>query len=144
MRPKKPRHKRTPAKSQVELFRAEVGPEDGTDPGEAFRGKYFDRGARKTLQLCKQVERALSLVLAGEADDRALQDLQVLSVEPAPNASRLLVTVCPSPSAEPIRPLDIVARLSRASGKLRSEIAASIHRKKTPELAFRVFSTAPH
>lgn len=145
MRPKKPRHKRKPSKQQIELVCAEIGPEDGIDPRYVHREASHRHGGRKTLQLCKQVERELSLTLAGEFDDPALHDLQVLSVEPAPNSARLLVTVSLSPSANPINPTEVVAHLSRASGKLRCEIAAAIHRKKTPELAFCVVaSNAPN
>ena len=144
MRPKKPRHKRRPGKPQIELFCAEIGPEDGLDPRYVRREPSFNRGSRKTLQLCKQVERELSLALAGDFDDPALRDLQVLSVEPAPNSARMLVTVSLSPSADPIHPSQVVAQLSRVSGKLRCEIAAAIHRKKTPELAFCVFAPGTH
>ncbi len=140
MRPKKPWHKRKPSKQQIELVCAEVGPEDGIDPRYVRREPSHRHGSRKTLQLCKQVERALSLALASEFDDPALRDLQVLSVEPAPNSARMLVTVSLSPSADPIHPTQVVAHLSRASGKLRCEIAAAIHRKKTPELAFCVIA----
>lgn len=141
MRPKKPWHKRKPSKQQIELVCAEIGPEDGIDPRYVRREPSFNRGGRKTLQLCKQVERALSLALAAEFNDPALRDLQVQSVEPAPNSGRLLVTVSLSPSADPIHPAQVVTHLSRASGKLRCEIAAAIHRKKTPELAFCVVAS---
>ena len=50
---------------------------------------------RKTLQLCKQVERTLSLVLTGECSDDVLRDLLVTSVEPIDGTSQLLVTVQP-------------------------------------------------
>ena len=141
MRTKKPRNKRQPNKQQIELVCAELGPEDGIDPRYLRREPSFNRGSRKTLQLCKQVERELSLTLGSEFDDPALRDLQVLSVEPAPNSARMLVTVSLGPSAGPIHPAEVVAHLSRASGKLRCEIAAAIHRKKTPELAFCVVAS---
>jgi len=140
MRPKKPRHKRRPGKPQIELLCAQIGPEVGLDPRYVRREPPPNRGRRKTLQLCKQVERALCLALAGDCADRVLGDLQVISVEPAPNSARLLVTVSPSPSAAPVDPTDVTAHLARASGKLRCEIAAAIHRKKTPELAFWVLA----
>ncbi len=44
------------------------------------------------MQLCHQVAETLEEVLA-ECGDVVLQDLRVLDVEPAPDASRLLVTV---------------------------------------------------
>jgi ribosome-binding factor A len=144
MRPKKPRHKRRPGRPQIELVCAEIGPEDGVDPRDARRGHRPDRAGRKTLQPCKQVERALSLALAGDCSDPVLGDLNVVSVAPAPNAGRLLVTVSPSLSAAPVDPNEVTAHLARASGKLRCEIAAAIYRKKTPELAFCVVATGPN
>ena len=140
MRRKKPWHKRKPVKPRIELLCAEVGPEDGIDPRYIRREPTPNRAARKTLQLCKQVERELSLALAGDCSDPVLGDLQVLSVEPAPNSARLLVTVSPSPSAAPFDPNEVTAHLARASGKLRCEIAAGIHRKKTPELVYCVLA----
>jgi ribosome-binding factor A len=137
----KPRHKRRPVKPQIELLCAEIGPEDGVDPRYVHRAPAPNRGARKTLQLCKQVERELSLALAGDCADPVLGDLQVISVDPAPNSGRLLVTVSPSPSAAPLDPTEVTTHLARASGKLRCEIAAAIHRKKTPELTFCVLAT---
>jgi ribosome-binding factor A len=88
---------------------------------------------RKALQLCRQVEEALHWVLGADRDE-VLQALQVVSVEPAPSAARLLVTV----RAEGIEPAAALKHLQRAGGRLRCEIASSIHRRRTPEVAFRV------
>lgn len=88
---------------------------------------------RKTLQLCRQVQRALHYAL-GECGDDLLAGVYVMSVEPAPNASRMLVTV--QPMDEGTDPIDILQRLSFVTGQLRSDVAASIHRKKVPELLF--------
>ena len=88
---------------------------------------------RKTLQLCRQVERALMFVLS-DSDDDVLRDLMVVAVQPAPNAGRLLVTT--SPLCEMINPLEAIARLQAARGWLRTEIASSIHRRKVPDLLF--------
>ena len=62
-----------------------------------FAGRRREGGVRrenrqqhhKTLQLCRQAQRALSLALAGECDDDLLRSLYVESVVPAPDASRL-------------------------------------------------------
>ena len=43
---------------------------------------------RKAWQLCSQVARTLSDVLAGQCDDQLLCSLDVLKVEPAPDTSR--------------------------------------------------------
>jgi ribosome-binding factor A len=40
----------------------------------------------------------------------------------------------------PCDPSEVLSRLHRQQGKLRSEVAASIHRKKVPELTFCVLN----
>jgi len=118
-----------------------VGPEDGLNP-------RFDRpgarpaGKRKTLQLCREVERTLGAVLSGECDDDLLRELTVLSVVPAPNAGRLLVTVAlPASASVPVE--EVLRRLLRLAGHLRSEVGAAVSRRKTPELALRVVTDEP-
>jgi ribosome-binding factor A len=113
-----------------------IGPDDGLDP-------RYDRPAeprkvpnRKALQLCGQVADTLALVL-GECGDDVLRDLRVVSVKPAPTSVRLLVTVARTAGAT--EEVDQIAgRLEGARGKLRSEIAAAVHRRKAPDLMFRV------
>ena len=111
-----------------------LGEGDGIDPREESNRGGRRRGPdRKTLQLCAAVGRTLHQLLSGECGDDLLAGCRVLSVVPAPNAGRLLVTVVSD------GPPDVVAsRLAAASGFLRSQVAASIHRKKTPELTFAV------
>src|SRR5437660_11636997 len=65
---------------------ADVGPEDGLDPRDFFRREPPRRTNRKALQLCRQVERTLGFVLAGECGDDLLRELCVVSVVPAPNS----------------------------------------------------------
>jgi ribosome-binding factor A len=91
---------------------------------------------RKTLQLCKQAIRALSLALAGECHDDVLRDVYVDTVTPAPDASRLLVTVRPATTqADPDLILD---RLRTHRAFLRTCVAGTISRKRAPELVFCV------
>ena len=90
--------------------------------------------AARCPRLCQQACEALSLALACSADS-ALRDLSVVTVSPAPDASRLLVTIAASESVDHDHILD---KLQVARGYLRSEVAAAIHRKRTPELMFRV------
>jgi ribosome-binding factor A len=110
----------------------------------------FDRRQhRKTQQLCAAAARALALALAGLGDE-ALRDLTVASVEPAPDDSRLLVTLVPSgpppgPAAAaapggppPPGAARTLAALEKARGRLRAELAAAICRKRAPHLAFRL------
>jgi ribosome-binding factor A len=96
---------------------------------------------RKARQLCRQVADTLGLVLAGECQDEVLQNLLVLAVDPAPDASRLLVTLGLDLADGTVTPADVLSRLDRAAGWLRSEIATAIHRKRTPQLAYRVVAS---
>jgi ribosome-binding factor A len=117
--------------------------------------KHTERGGRrhKDLQLCRQVQDAISYALS-EFGDPVLDELALVSVEPAPNASRLLVTL-----AMPVTPVpEVIAsgaeglhyqlaaqkyesavnRLRAVSNALRQEVTAEINRKRSPELIFRV------
>jgi ribosome-binding factor A len=86
--------------------------------------------------MCGQIARTLSMVLSWESGDELLSELMVEAVEPAPDSTRVLVTV--SVQAGNATFSDVSQRLHRASGRLRAEIATAIHRKRVPELAFRV------
>ena len=98
-------------------------------------GRYVDR---KTIQLCHQVAEELQMILISECDDDFLRELTVESVIPAPNASRLLVSVS-SPSISTCEELgSILYQLQLVMGLLRSEVARAITRRKAPELIFRV------
>jgi len=113
---------------------AELGAGDGRDPRFDRREGSGKVPNRKALQLCAQVARTLMSVFADCGDD-VLRDLLIESVTPAPNASRLLVTVMP---AVPIETAVVLERLERARGKLRGEAVAAIHRRRAPDLLFRV------
>jgi ribosome-binding factor A len=116
---------------------AQPSGEDGRDPRLDRRERSGKVPNRKALQLCAQVARTLMSVLADCGDD-VLRDLLIESVTPAPNASRLLVTVRPMAPHE----TEVVPRhLQRAHGKLRMEAAAAIHRRRAPDLLFRVRET---
>jgi ribosome-binding factor A len=123
------RFERTPP---VDLC-SQWGPDDGIDPRLEPRRPLGKVSNRKTLQLCRQVERILNGVLEGEI----LRDLSVHSVLPAPDSSRMLVTVVHHGSPD-IAIADILTRLREAYAKLRSQVAIAIHRRKTPELSFNV------
>lgn len=108
-----------------------LGPDDGVDPRDWKRvdASQVVRN-RKALQLCRQVEHALHLALA-DCGDPVLQSLTVESVRPHPDSSRLLVVL--SGDAP-----DGAGRVAVAGSLLRREVAAAIHRRKTPELVFDV------
>lgn len=56
-------------------------------------------------------------------------------MEPAPDAARLCAVV-EAPRSAAVD--EVVARLDRAAGILRTEVAQAITRKRTPTLIFRV------
>ena len=99
------------------------------------------RRDKKTEQLCRQVFRRLALAL-GELDDPLLQGLSVDSVQPEPGGGALVVTVCMPPGAPANDEAQVLTRLDGVAGRLRSEVAAAIHRKRTPRLVFSVTSDA--
>ena len=134
-RESKPMKRRNLFHRKLRLPSIPVRPEDGIDTRRFPRGGPSGRNHRKTRQLCSQIAEALSYVL-GQCDDEVLQALYVDSVEPAPNASRLLVTVGSLP-AERLDPAAVLEHLGHASGRLRSEVAAAITRRKTPTLVYR-------
>src|SRR5262245_23720532 len=116
-----------------------VGADDGIDPKLLFRPSSRKRGDSGVRRLCSQVREALTFAFAGSCRDEVLLSLFVEDVEPAPDASRLAVTVR--------APEDVdvsVARehVNRAASMLREEVAASICRRRAPELVFRVLPSA--
>ncbi|WP_422927710.1 ribosome-binding factor A [Singulisphaera sp. PoT] len=117
----------------------EVQPEDGIDPREWVRQSGSrQKIKRKALQLCEQVAETIAEVLAADARDDVLRNLQVVEVVPAPDASRLLVTVLVDPPSREATPEVVLERLSHASGRLRSEVAQAITRRRAPVLAYSV------
>jgi len=117
----------------------DVYPDDEADPGRFFGEVDRSRRAEwKTLQLCKQVERAAALTLAGECESDALVGAVVVSVEPAPNASRLRVLVVLAPGRGVPCLEEARAALQERGAAFRSEVARSVHRKRVPEVVFDV------
>ena len=128
-----------PSRRHLLAAASDLGPEDGTDPRDWGKDWTARRPGRKALQLCRQVAEALAAALAG-CGDAALNGLQVVAVEPAPHAGRLRVTVAAAPSAAERDAAVVSEHLQRAAGRLRSEVATAIHRRKAPELAYRVLA----
>lgn len=115
---------------------SEIGPDDGVDPRTAFRPLPPRVQNRKALQLCAQIAHTLNFALGWGSGDEVLRELTVASVVPAPNTAHLLVTV--AASSNDLDAALIQERLQHASGRLRSEIAHAIHRKRVPLLSFQV------
>lgn len=97
--------------------------------------EFHQKPDYKTAQLCKQAFHALSQSLAGDCGDPALQNLVLESVRPAPDASRLLLTVL---ARSPNDLTSVLQRLEQVKGLLRAAVASAIYRKKAPELMFLV------
>jgi ribosome-binding factor A len=112
---------------------------DEIDPGLFFdETRRYRKGQWKAMQLCKQVERAATLTLADQCASELLAGAAVASVEPAPDCGRLLVTVVLDARRRESDMEEAAAALRRMAGAFREEAARSIHRKRTPELAFSV------
>ena len=142
-----------PSRKEMRRLCEECTEGDGADPRKVSsrRPRHHPgheigriREDRKALQLCRQISQTLDEVFAESRDD-VLRGLHVLAVEPAPDASRLLVTVLPEDGVTASRsnPTVIVEHLSKASGYLRGEVTTAITRKRTPLLAYRVAASSP-
>ncbi len=94
--------------------------------------------AHKDLQLCRQVADAIQWFLA-ETDDPVLAELSLVAAAPAPTAARIAVTLQVSDGVAV--PLAREA-LAAYADELREEVAAEIHRRRVPELWFRVATAA--
>lgn len=119
---------------------AEVYEDDGVDPRQAASRRQPSQSRkenRKTLQLCKQVARALSLSLVDECMDPCLHAIQIATVLPAPDSTHLAVHVRLDAGEDARSPEEILARLREAAGFFRAQVARAITRKHVPELTFR-------
>jgi ribosome-binding factor A len=106
-------------------------------PDEAIADEIFrDAPASFTSkldQLCVQVAEAIALALA-TASDPHLRELGVVSVTPGQGASALRVTLAAPADEADLATLQ--ARLQRAAGYLRGEVATSVHRRRVPDLTY--------
>jgi ribosome-binding factor A len=116
--------------SSEEIFERALLGEEALD-----RKSFNPKVDHKTMQLCRQAQRALTLALAGECGDDVLRDLYVESVEPMGSAAQLLVRVVVSAHVE-LSIVEVLARLNTQSSRLRAIVAQSICRKKAPNLSF--------
>jgi len=108
---------------------------------EETEHRQRDRGRRielKTQQLCRQVQWALNLALAGQFPGGALDDVFVVEATAAAGCGRLLVHVA-VPAGQPVSAA--LQALRDRAPQLRAIVAGYISRKRAPELAFVV---APH
>ncbi len=97
---------------------------------------------RKALQLCSQVGETIDLVLSGEFDDERLHNLRVVRVTPAPDCSRLLVTLYADLAPGTASVEEILTLLDRVAGRLRTEVALAITRRRAPRLSYQIIEFA--
>jgi len=114
--------------------------DDCVDPKDYFKPmRNYDAADKKAKQLCRQAFETLEMAFS-DCDQELMQSMFVASVVPAPDSSRLLVTVgvdlLPVEFSQPL----ILALLRDQTPRLRAELARSISRKRVPNLTFRVFS----
>jgi ribosome-binding factor A len=125
------------SKKQMQSLCGEIHSDDGVDPTEFFRPtRKSNSNHRKAQQLCHQVADTLSLVLSGEFGEE-LRDLRVVAVTPAPDATQLLVLVAPAVAGSTVDPDAVIAKLAAVAGRLRSEVAMAITRRRAPKLLFQ-------
>ena len=116
-----------------------INDDDAIDPRHYFSNKRKSKAKyRKAYQLCRQVADTLQLVLTN--GDPELDGLTVLDVVPAPDSRRMLVLLgLPAVQVKSASEVDaIMKRLQTHVPRLRSEIARSINRRKTPQLLFEI------
>lgn len=124
-------------REQMLALCGEIREDDGVDPHQYFKRSTIRKNEnRKAKQLCRQVAETLALVLTGETGDELLASLIVESVVPAPDSSRLLVTLHADLPPGQFDRVSLEGRLANSKGRLRCEVAAAITRRKTPVLVF--------
>ncbi|WP_143140560.1 ribosome-binding factor A [Nannocystis exedens] len=108
------------------------------DPAALFGAALPAQARRKLDQLSRQVEERLALVLVGEIDDPHVSSLTLLGVEPEPGSGNLVVVLALPAGAGGGEAQLVMRRLDALRPYLRAEIAGAIHRKRTPNLVFRL------
>lgn len=130
---KKPRRGRAHRAQADALFERALLGDEGLSDSRSFN----PREDRKTLQLCRQVQRALGMALGGGGADDLLTDATVESVEPLGGPGQLLVRVT-VPADPAVHPAEVMARLAAQTPRLRAVVASEICRKRVPTLSFVV------
>lgn len=96
------------------------------------------KSGRKAMQLCRQVRRAVEHALGSRPLIDQLPDCLVVAVLPAPHTAQLLIQVAVAPQLALDQAEEMLGVLRAATGAIRSEVARSIHRRKTPSLLFQI------
>ena len=77
-------------------------------------------------------------MVLGDCDDELMQSLMVDNVQPAPDSSRMVVTIIADMPPEEFDRNQIQLHLKEQTGRLRAEVGRSISRKRVPNLSFSV------
>ena len=118
----------------------QIQDDDCVDPKEYCKpDRRTDKANKKARQLCRQAAQTLDFVLA-DCDDESMETLLVVSVQPAPDSSRLLVTIGADVPADQVDLNHIRLRIQVQKPRLRAELARSISRKRVPDLIFNVLA----
>ncbi len=99
--------------------------------------------SRKDLQVCGVVRRVFERVMHAESVRRRTGVLVVMSVDPEPTATRLRVVIAPEEPANPERHLALNAHVRAALPVVRDELAATLARKRLPQLIVDVLPAIP-
>lgn len=125
---------------QASVLCSELDPEDGIDTRRLARTYAHQKQRRKDRQLCREVQRVLNLVFAGEVSDPLLQDLYIESVEGGEQGLPLYIYIQDTQAMDDERRNALLESLHKIQGYLRCAIAQSVNRKKVPALQFRLGS----
>ena len=98
-----------------------------------FRSRENRKRDHKALQLCRQVQRILTLAFGDFGGDEVLREVYVADVRPVDASSQLMVFIA-IPAGVSV--VEVLERLNRSAPKLRAQVAAAITRKRAPELSF--------
>jgi len=121
---------------EAALLCGELSSDDGLDP--RLWNKRLSRKVdnRKSSQLCSEVRRVLSLVLANELKDPLLMAVRIVEVSPESTKQQLSIGVKVDEQCSDVREDQVMKSLAGIQGYLRSIIAESVHRKRVPALNF--------
>ena len=112
----------------------EIREDDGVDPRHSKRREQKPNYEKRDLRLGAQIRRQLELVLPELLFRAGVSCCEILSIEPAPDASRYSVAVVVDDEDFEIAS----SVLASKKGLIRTEVAGAIYRKKAPDLAFEL------
>lgn len=114
----------------------EIRDDDGVDPRHAKRREQKPDYEKRDQRLGAQIRRQLELALPDLLLRSGVRFCEILSVEPAPDASRFSVAVVVNKEDVAVA----IEVLARRKGVIRTEVAGAIHRKKAPDFTFELLA----